>query len=550
MTISRITPTGAFVSVKRHGAQVSLFGAYLTGKVEAMSLGYQKHDAAAYLDVPNLNVIRPRISADNVFGRLYGFAHMVARTVTVVTLVTPVILTLPFALVISGAIWDLWVSYLVWTMSVGGVTFVKLAQWASARSDIFSDDLRRSLSSFQSECVAHSFAATKEMVESAFGLPMESIFSVFEEECLASGSIGQVHRAVLRGSNEEVAVKIIHPWVPDMLASDLVIFRYICNVLSLIPMMKWWDIQTVGEEFSLNMMEQINLCNEADLLDHFNVNFRGRKRIRFPRPIRPLVARLVLVETFERGVHISQYVEERLKEVKENKRVSGESVGDEKGGEFSQQDVSPIHRYLAHLGLVSFLQMVLVDNLVHIDLHPGNVLVDCSVSTTEPTMVVLDTGMAASLRSNRLEYFMQLFEALATKNGKAGAELFLKYSKLNNCDDEHAFRADVEQLISAQSNEDGDSFTKFMGLVFSLFHKHHVLFEGEFVTIMNGMMIVEGLGRSLDENINVVHTALPFLFRANARGLKPLIQHTWDTGREESAASNASSQTVLIDIGM
>ena len=67
---------------------------------------------------------------------------------------------------------------------------------------------------------AFSVDVSKQAIESAFGLPVDSIFDEFEDEPIASGSIGQVHKAKLSPvgatvtgakENTEVAVKVAEP---------------------------------------------------------------------------------------------------------------------------------------------------------------------------------------------------------------------------------------------------------------------------------------------------------------------------------------------------
>ena len=58
---------------------------------------------------------------------------------------------------------------------------------------------------------------SKSVMEAAFGLPVDAIFSQFDEVPIASGSIGQIHRATLSAvggtvtglkENTQVAVKV------------------------------------------------------------------------------------------------------------------------------------------------------------------------------------------------------------------------------------------------------------------------------------------------------------------------------------------------------
>ena len=89
----------------------------------------------------------------------------------------------------------------------------------------------------------------------------------------------------------------------------------------------------------------MDLSREARHLWQFNYNFRNSRHVRFPFPIYPLVAPEVLVETFEEGEGIARYV----------------AIGP--GGAYNSR--------LAQLGSQTMLQMMLVDNLIHSDLHPG-----------------------------------------------------------------------------------------------------------------------------------------------------------------------------------
>lgn len=80
---------------------------------------------------------------------------------------------------------------------MAGPAFMKWGQWAATRVDIFPPDMCKELAKLQTKAPAHNMAHTEHMVRVAFGLPISALFSDFEAEPVASGTVGQIHRAVL-----------------------------------------------------------------------------------------------------------------------------------------------------------------------------------------------------------------------------------------------------------------------------------------------------------------------------------------------------------------
>lgn len=120
-------------------------------------------------------------------------------------------------------------------------------QWAATRADLFPPDMCSRLQRLQADAPAHDFWFTRREVENAFNITLEELFETFEELPVASGSIAQVHRAILRPGfalprkprpfllelfappdkgTLEVAVKVRHPRVADIIARDFAILQF------------------------------------------------------------------------------------------------------------------------------------------------------------------------------------------------------------------------------------------------------------------------------------------------------------------------------------
>src|SRR5436189_5285599 len=75
-----------------------------------------------------------------------------------------------------------------------GPTFVKFGQLLSTRPDIGPPDIIAELRKLQDDVTPFPFAEVERVVREELELPIEKLFTAFEEKPLAAASIGQVHR--------------------------------------------------------------------------------------------------------------------------------------------------------------------------------------------------------------------------------------------------------------------------------------------------------------------------------------------------------------------
>jgi len=102
-----------------------------------------------------------------------------------------------------------------------------------------------------------------------------------------------------------------------------------------------------------------------------------------------------------------------------------------------------------------------MDNFIHADMHPGNILVRAgksklspiSLSKSRPHVVFLDVGMITELSKREREYLLEFFKAVALQDGRAAAECTLRLSKQQNCPDPKSF-VEVRNIFSCFSTYD------------------------------------------------------------------------------------------------
>ena len=97
-----------------------------------------------------------------------------------------------------------------------------------------------------------SWKHTKQIIEETFEKPIEEIFSEFEQDPIASGSIGQVQIAKLtemyrpktgkgsgmKGDDGIVAVKVQHPNVLESIELDFALFKIFVGFVLRIDMIR------------------------------------------------------------------------------------------------------------------------------------------------------------------------------------------------------------------------------------------------------------------------------------------------------------------------
>lgn len=409
---------------------------------------------------------------------------------------SPLIVSSPFAYVFTSTR-SRWYDLLARTLEFAGPTWIKLGQWASTRRDLFPSLLCDELSRLHTDVSPVRSAHVEHVVERSFSTPLEDIFSEWDTSPLGSGCISQVHRAVLCTNGEHVAVKVRRPGVRDAIERDLRIIECICAIAAGIPTMEWFSLDECASKFRDIMMSQLDFSIEAKNLKRFASNFEDESDVLFPR----------VVSFGEVGVDMIHPTDDVLIMSLE----SGESLS-----EVMSSTSVTFRKRVARLGLRTFLKMVLHDNFVHGDLHPGNLLVRTRADGN-PEMTFLDVGIVAELSSEDRRNFIDLFTAVAKGNGREAGTLLLDRSPENQCDDPEAFVLDIETLIDGVSrktfNLNDVQIGSVLTSVLSIVRRHRVKLDPNFVSIVISITLLEGIGRQLDPQIDIFKQALPMLMR-------------------------------------
>ncbi|KAL4443762.1 hypothetical protein ABPG75_011499 [Micractinium tetrahymenae] len=408
-----------------------------------------------------------------------------------------------------------------------GAAFIKWGQWASTREDIFPQDFCRVLSELHDRAPVHSERETRRLVESALGGPLEQLFLSFESRPLASGSIAQVHRArmLVEGRPQEVAVKVRHPGVAKRIWQDFQLLRPLAALTGRVRSLRSLNLSDSVAQFSSTMTAQADLRVEAEHLRRFYANFRGvTSCVHVPRPLEGYCTREVLVETFEPGRSVAHFI----------------------------RTPHPQNTQIVALGVDTYLKMLLQDNFVHTDLHPGNILVrpahasargaqqqqeDAAGSNGGSTsdgsstsaggslqrreqleLVLLDFGLAQELTPAVRHHFVSFLHMISRGDGRAAAHHLLRWAERQRCPDPEAFIADMEALFRERCDmrcPAGIDLDAVIKAVLRLARRHEVSIDSNYAELVIGVCVIVGFATSLDPRLNLMDAATPcFLYHA------------------------------------
>lgn len=269
-------------------------------------------------------------------------------------------------------------------LRLGGL-IIKVGQFLSARTDVLPLAFTKELTQLQDQVPAANWDAVKQLMQDAWGKPLDDIFSEFDEVPVAAASLGQVHRAVLR-DGREVAVKVQRPHIHQLAAIDLGALAVIMRLIDRRTRIgRRINARRLFEEFESLVKNELNYRQEAAYLQRFRRNFGDRPDVLVPDTVDELTREHVFVMDFLRGDKLTD------------------------AGALLAHGLDPVR--LANILIRSYLQQIAVDGLVQIDPHAGNFFADPS-----GRIIFIDFGMMAEIPHEELNQVARLIRGILRQN--------------------------------------------------------------------------------------------------------------------------------------
>ena len=364
-----------------------------------------------------------------------------------------------------------------------GPSYIKLGQFLATRDDIIGRELAADLSTLQDRLPPFSQSEARAAVEEALDAPIDKLFAEFGPP-VAAASIAQVHKAHLReadGTLKPVAVKVLRPGIEQRFNKDLDSYFFAARMIERFhPPSRRLRPQAVVETLAKSVAIEMDLRMEAAAISEMAENSKDDEGFRVPKVDWSRSARRVLTLEWIDGIPISDHAALRA----------------------AGHDLKALGARL----IQTFLRHAMRDGFFHADMHPGNLFVD-----GQGRIVAVDFGIMGRLGMKERRFLAEILHGFITRNYRRVAEVHFEagYVPRKHSVDlfAQALRAIGEPIMDRPASE--ISMAQLLGQLFQYTEVFDMQTRPELLLLQKTMVVVEGVGRSLDPELNMWTTADP-----------------------------------------
>lgn len=303
-----------------------------------------------------------------------------------------------------------------------GPTYVKIGQTLSTRPDLLPDNYLKALSTLQDDLDAIPYEEVQKIVEEEIGTKISKAFLSFDEKPIASASIGQVHKAILR-SGKHVVVKIQRPGVRKEIIEEMDTLKELASLaVKHTEMGKMYGLDEVIDEMRYILLSELDYKKEAENLIVVGNNLAEFQNILVPQPVLDYSSSKVLTMDYIEGRKITSI----------NPLIKTEID----------------FEYLVDELIEAYLKQILYDGIAHADPHPGNVHL-----TADNKVILMDLGMVAKFSPTLQDDILKLLIAISKYDGEETSNVLLNISVHNKESDVVGFKKEVNRLVLESQNK-------------------------------------------------------------------------------------------------
>lgn len=353
-----------------------------------------------------------------------------------------------------------------------GPAYIKLGQMLSTRPDLIGNEIAEELQSLRDNTPTTPFNEIKKVIESELGMPIDEVYSEIDENPIGSASIGQVYKAKLKSTGEEVAIKVQKPNSREIIESDVKIMRFLATRIDKYVMqVKSYNLPAVVNEFERSIFKEINYMEEVINMQNLANNFKHISYIKIPEAYTDYCTNKLITMELINGIEVTELLE----------------------GEYPEIDKKKIANY----GVKSYFKQIMTDGFFHADPHPGNLIV-----TTDQKLCYIDAGMMGILNDDFKENLAELILLLISGNTNNIINQLIYMDIIKKSQNTEELKADMDDLLNRYYGVDLKNMDGAMDDLLTVMIKNNVVLPREFIMIGRGIALIEDTGKKLDPEFN------------------------------------------------
>ena len=384
-----------------------------------------------------------------------------------------------------------------------GPSYIKLGQFLATRPDIIGPARAFELKALQDRLPPFGMDEARAAIRSNLGAEPESFFSELSDP-VAAASIAQVHHG-LTTEGKDVAVKVLRPGVEKRFAADLQSFYFAARLIERFSA----EGRRLRPIAAVRMLEQsmkleLDLRMEASAIAEMAENTKDDSGFRVPTVDWQRTSRQVLTTGWIDGTPIADIA--ALKAKGFDLKALGDTV------------------------IQSFLRHAIRDGFFHADMHPGNLFVDDSGK-----IVAVDFGITGRLGAKESMFLAEILHGFITRNYLRVSQVHFDAGYVPRDQDPLAFaqalRAIGEPIMDKSAQD--ISMARLLTQLLEVTGQFNMSTQPQLLLLQKTMVVVEGVARTLNPQLNMWTTAEPVVREWIERKLGPV-------GKLETALSVVS----------
>ncbi|GMH12403.1 hypothetical protein Nepgr_014244 [Nepenthes gracilis] len=364
-----------------------------------------------------------------------------------------------------------------------GPSFIKAGQVLANRPDIIREDYMNELCILQDDVPPFPNQVAFRIIEEELGLPLDAVFSKISSHTIAAASLGQVYRATLRTTGEDVAIKVQRPEIEPIIYRDLFLFRTLASFLNGISLQKLGcNAELIVDEFGEKLLEELDYTLEARNIEDFLENFKDDRTVKIPRVYKRLSGSRVLVMEWIDGIRCT-----------DPQAIKDAGID--------------VNGFLT-VGVSAALRQLLEFGLFHGDPHPGNIF-----AMRDGRIAYVDFGNVAELSQQNKQI---LIDAVVHAVNEDYVEMANDFTRLGFL----AKGTDVSPIIPALEaiwqNSLGKGLSEFnfrsvTGKFNQLVYEYPIRIPERFSLVIRSLLTQEGICLTLQPDFKFLEVAYPYV---------------------------------------